>query len=688
MNNSSDNYRGWIIEELIGEGSYGKVYRVKKAISDSLYYSALKIIQIPSQKDEIEALKNEGMDEMSISTYYSEIVDELKQEIDVLMSLRGLSNIVYIEDYDVETLEDGFTHVLTIRMELLTDLNKYVNKFGLSKKDVLQMGIDLAEGLKLCHDNNIIHRDIKPENIFVTKNRSFKLGDFGVAKKLETTVGHYSKKGTYMYMAPEIYLNHTYNTTVDVYSLGLVMYRYLNKGLFPFVSSHSFTRKEKEEALLKRLSATAISLPQSGDGDLERIVLKALAFHKEDRYQSIDDMLFDLKNVNLSNEQESTILMSALSVDGNESESNLALSKSTVQAMHTHDDYQQEQTQVLNTNVKPTNPITSSKLHTDEGIKKSERSGFYFLKNKKIAIAFVVVLLLFISGAVGAYTGFFDDLLHNEQASTVDNENPEDDDVSQIDQDNDHSFVDNNDLIVNRTFPTSPDDEPPLRSGPDKFDVNGKSLYDETVDFAQQINGITRRMYFDGFSYTVIYNDITIDDVVIFGKDVVVAHDVTITIDGELIIDRDMLMYGNIVNNGKLTMGGYLTSRRIQNDSITANGDFILNPNFEAYPLIGHGEITGNGNIAVQAFSVANEPYPTIPLSILKFDKSTNTLSGYTFPVAEFLVNNEAFTQNIDGTFDIVLTEIMDVDIELVDVFGASSFYRFSKATLESIGTN
>ena len=85
------------------------------------------------------------------------------------------------------------------------------------------MGLDLSKALGYCRKLHIIHRDVKPENIFVSRFGDFKLGDFGIARELERTMSGFSKKGTYSYMAPEMYKGEKYDSRVDIYSLGIVL---------------------------------------------------------------------------------------------------------------------------------------------------------------------------------------------------------------------------------------------------------------------------------------------------------------------------------------------------------------------------------------------------------------------------------------------------------------------------------
>ena len=118
----------------------------------------------------------------------------------------------------------------------------------LPEKETIKLGIDLCKALEYCQQLNIIHRDIKPENIFVSRFGDFKLGDFGIARELEKTMSSLSKKGTYSYMAPEMYKGERYDNSVDIYSLGIVLYKIMNKNRLPFLNLEKqlITYRDKE----------------------------------------------------------------------------------------------------------------------------------------------------------------------------------------------------------------------------------------------------------------------------------------------------------------------------------------------------------------------------------------------------------------------------------------------------------
>jgi len=169
----------------------------------------------------------------------------------------------------------------------------------MARRDIIRLGIDICKALELCQRYNIIHRDIKPENIFISDNRDYKLGDFGIARTIERTTSGLSKKGTYSYMAPEVYAGREYGFSVDTYSLGLVLYRMLNKNRGPFLPQppEAITFSSREQALARRMSGEALPRPFYGEGRLGEIVLKACAFDPKDRYSSPQQLRQELEAI-------------------------------------------------------------------------------------------------------------------------------------------------------------------------------------------------------------------------------------------------------------------------------------------------------------------------------------------------------------------------------------------------------
>ncbi|MBQ6570361.1 MAG: protein kinase [Clostridia bacterium] len=291
----------WTITEKLGEGSFGKVYRAKREDIGSTVYSAIKIIKVPQSQSEADSVRSEtGLDEESTTAYFKSFVDDCVNEIKTMESLKGTQNIVSVEDYKVLEDESGFGWTIIIRMELLTGFVEHTKNKTLSEKEVIKLGIDMCNALEFCSKLNIMHRDIKPENIFVSNFGIYKLGDFGIARKLEKSTAGMSKKGTYNYMAPEIYNGSTsYDYTSDIYSLGIVLYKLLNNNRFPLVDArgNNVTHQQMQDAFEKRQSGAALPKPLYASDALSAVILTACAFDPKKRFSSASAMKMALTNV-------------------------------------------------------------------------------------------------------------------------------------------------------------------------------------------------------------------------------------------------------------------------------------------------------------------------------------------------------------------------------------------------------
>ena len=290
---------GWNITRLLGEGSYGKVFEIERSEFGQTYRAALKVITVPQSSAEVRSVISEGMSVSQAEAYFHGIVEELMHEFSIMFKLKGTANVVSCEDLRVLEHPDGIGWDILIRMELLHPLLPYVYQHPMARRDIIKLGIDICKALELCQRYNVIHRDIKPENIFISDNGDYKLGDFGIARTIERTTSGLSKKGTYSYMAPEVYAGKEYGFSVDTYSLGLVLYRMLNKNRGPFLPQppEAITFSSREQALARRMSGEPLPRPFYGEGRLGEIVLKACAFDPKERYSSPQQLRQELETI-------------------------------------------------------------------------------------------------------------------------------------------------------------------------------------------------------------------------------------------------------------------------------------------------------------------------------------------------------------------------------------------------------
>ncbi len=160
---------------------------------------------------------------------------------------------------------------------------------------VIDLSRQICRGLLYAHHHSVIHRDIKPQNILIDRNKVAKLSDFGIAKIYSgtniTMTGF--TLGTPEYMSPEQALGKKIDHQTDIYSLGIVIYEMLTRQL-PFSGGDAMA------VAYKQVHDQPV-LPSQKRRDtpkrLELIVLKALKKDREERYQSIEEMLSHLDSV-------------------------------------------------------------------------------------------------------------------------------------------------------------------------------------------------------------------------------------------------------------------------------------------------------------------------------------------------------------------------------------------------------
>jgi tetratricopeptide (TPR) repeat protein len=255
------------ILEKLGEGGMGIVYKAQDTKLDRIV--ALKFLPQHLTSDSVEKER---------------FIHEAKAA-----SALNHPNITTIHEID------EFQGQMFIVMEYCEGrtLKRIIEKETLSVRKVLDIGIQICEGLTIAHEKGIVHRDIKSDNIMLTPRGQVKIMDFGLAKlkgatKLTQTR---STLGTAAYMSPEQAQGEEVDHRSDIFSFGVVLYELLT-GKLPFGGEHQaaiiYSIINEEPQPVGRYN-NQVSV------ELERIVSKALVKEKEERYQHIDDLLADLR---------------------------------------------------------------------------------------------------------------------------------------------------------------------------------------------------------------------------------------------------------------------------------------------------------------------------------------------------------------------------------------------------------
>lgn len=261
----SDRYQ---IIKSIGEGGMANVYLAYDTILDRNV--AVKVLRGDLANDE-------------------KFVRRFQREA---LSASSLSNPNIVEVYDVG--EDNGEYYIVMEYIEGKHLKALLKKRGkLTVPEVIDIALQITNGLSVAHDSYIIHRDIKPQNILILENGLIKITDFGIAVAMNATqlTQTNSVMGSVHYLPPEQASGKGATLQSDIYSIGILMYELLT-GKLPFRGDNAV------EIALKHLKEPMPSIrdelpdiPQS----VENIILRATAKNPKNRYSDAREMHEDLK---------------------------------------------------------------------------------------------------------------------------------------------------------------------------------------------------------------------------------------------------------------------------------------------------------------------------------------------------------------------------------------------------------
>ncbi|XP_053570021.1 cyclin-dependent kinase 6 isoform X2 [Bombina bombina] len=190
----------------IGEGAYGKVFKARD-LKNGGRFVALKRVRVQT-----------GEEGMPLSTI---------REVAVLRHLETFEHPNVVRLFDVCTVSrtDRETKLTLVFEHVDQDLTTYLDKVpdpGVPNETIKDMMFQLLQGLDFLHSHRVVHRDLKPQNILVTSNGQIKLADFGLARIYSFQMALTSVVVTLWYRAPEVLLQSSYATPVDLWSVGCI----------------------------------------------------------------------------------------------------------------------------------------------------------------------------------------------------------------------------------------------------------------------------------------------------------------------------------------------------------------------------------------------------------------------------------------------------------------------------------
>src|SRR5258708_7665768 len=219
-------------------------------------------------------------------------------------------SIIHIYDIDTANLPDGPTDFIAMEFVPGKTLGQYIGKNGLSFKDTLKYGIQIADALARAHTAGIVHRDLKPANVIVSDDGRVKLLDFGLAKLTEKIDGDPEGTtavmaeenpqteegailGTVAYMSPEQAEGRKVDARSDIFSFGSVIYEMVTARR----AFEGGTKISTLSAILHKEPRSASEISPAVPMELEKIIARCLRKDPERRAQGIADIKLALEEL-------------------------------------------------------------------------------------------------------------------------------------------------------------------------------------------------------------------------------------------------------------------------------------------------------------------------------------------------------------------------------------------------------
>ncbi|MGH9833215.1 MAG: protein kinase domain-containing protein [Blastocatellia bacterium] len=359
----------------LGSGGMGEVYLARDTRLERKI--ALKLLTVEFTKD-------------------AHRLSRFEQEAKAASALNH-PNIITIHEIG----EFGSRHFIATEFIDGRTLRQIVGDGKLSPLPAIEIGAQIASALVAAHEAGIIHRDIKPENVMARRDGIVKVLDFGLAKlternppaadldaptlaKLDTDPG--TVMGTASYMSPEQARGLRVDARTDIFSLGVLLYEMI-AGVAPF---NGPTAIDVMTQVLDREPRPLSSFAQGAPVELQRIVNKALRKDREERYQTVKDLLLDLKSLKRELEVTATLAYSINSSADSGAKAPVSYDTSVLPAGTTVG---------VSGKTPSTEPIAGGASSSEEYLVKEIK------RHKRRFLAALAALLLTIAAAIYFFTG-------------------------------------------------------------------------------------------------------------------------------------------------------------------------------------------------------------------------------------------------------------------------------------------
>jgi serine/threonine protein kinase len=274
----------------------------------------LKHISVPAGEGQVEALLLTGAyaNEQEADAYYRKEAEALVQEAENRKRLLDCPYILPFLGVQMEKKE-GVGYEIYAVLPKRNSLETYLNENAVSHLRGINMGIDLCVALSALREEGYVHGNLKPGNVFFSDTGRFLLGDFGLISTEDMQYAILPEQYRSSFSAPELSgILGGLNPTVDIYSLGMILYRIYNGNHAPFEDE----KTNPKDADARRVAGEALPVPIYADYELAAIICKACAFDPADRYQTPEEMRLELEQYMRRNAVSDHLIVPPLVTDG------------------------------------------------------------------------------------------------------------------------------------------------------------------------------------------------------------------------------------------------------------------------------------------------------------------------------------------------------------------------------------
>ncbi len=274
----------------------------------------LKTMSLPESDSRIRALILSGAypDEQSVHEYYGKLAEDVKAELELGQKLASTGAFAGALSFQVVSKDSGVGYDIYILYPLNISLSDFLAKNAITGLRAINLGIDICEALSACREAGYLYQNLTPENIFLMPTGRFLIGGLGLTSTEYLQYASVPEEYIGVYSAPEMSdITACPNLTIDLYALGMVLYRIYNGNHGPFEDES--TNAAMSDKL--RLTGKPLPSPLYADYELAEIILKACAFKTEERYQNPDEMKQALKLYMQRNEVSDDLIVPPIVAD-------------------------------------------------------------------------------------------------------------------------------------------------------------------------------------------------------------------------------------------------------------------------------------------------------------------------------------------------------------------------------------